>query len=157
MIRLVLTKPEKMNLVFFENLEKTKGEVLGILSLKSFYSSKKELKFKCKNKNCFFIDTVSELKEEGVIYVNASNLTELSIAIHEGIQGLKNPSIIFDSLTNLSIKNQPEVLMKFILFILKRSQNWLCDLIFILPEEKTNEKLISVIKQFSDKVEKKYI
>lgn len=156
MIKLILTKPEKVNKVFLENLHKVKGGTLGVLSSKPFYSSKKEFETGCKNKTCLFIDTVSESKGENVIYIDASNLTGLSIAINQGIQGLgKNPSIVFDSLSNLSIRNNPEVLIKFISFILKKSLDWKSNLILILPDESSNEKLISVIKQAADKVEKK--
>ena len=156
MIKLILTKPEKVNKVFLENLRKVKGGTLGILSSKPFYSSQKEFEMGCKNKSCLFIDTVSESKGENVVFINPSNLTGLSIAINQGIQGLgKNPYIIFDSLSNLAIRNNSEILIKFISFILKKSLDWKSNLILVLPDEKSNEKLISMIKQSADKVEKK--
>ena len=143
-----------MLVLFLENLKKSKGNVLGVLCSKPYFSIETELNKSCKGKECFFIDTVSESKGENILFVDPSNLTGLSIAINQSLQSLGGKTfIIFDSLTNLSIRNDPEILAKFMMFILTKSKDWKSEVIVILSEGSLNERLVSIIKQTADKVE----
>lgn len=154
MITVLLTKPEKMDKLFIERIKKTKGGVLGVLSSKPYFSFENELKKSCKNKQCIFIDTVSESKGANVIFIDPSNLTGLSIAINQALQGLSGKTnIIFDSVSNLSIRNNPEVLSKFLMFVITRSRNWKAEVTLIISEDSYNAQVVSVIKQSADKVE----
>lgn len=156
MITVILTKPEKMNKLFVERIKKSKGDVVGVLSSKPYFSVESELKNSCKSKQCLFIDTVSESKGENVIYIDPSNLTGLSIAINQALQGLgKKTNIIFDSVSNLSIRNNQEVLSKFLMFIMSKSRDWKAEVILVLPEDDSNSKIVSVAKQAADKIEVK--
>jgi hypothetical protein len=156
MIKLIVGKPEKMDRIYNESLKKSGKNIISILSSKPYYSIKQQLEKSCLNKKCLFLDTVAESQGEDVIYLPAENLTALSIAINQAQQPFNGKvTIIFDSITNLSIKNDLSTLIKFFVFILSRVRDWGIDLVIITPSEGLDEKLISIIKQSADKIEKK--
>ena len=155
MIRLILTKPENLHKGFMQSLKKSGKNSIVILSSKPYYLIKDQLKKACTKKKCLFFDTLSQSSEEDVLYLPAENLTALSIAINQAQQSFSGKvTIIFDSITNLSIKNDVSILIKFFSFILYRTKDWDVDLVFVLSEEGIDEKLLSIIKQSADKVER---
>lgn len=157
MIKLVLSKPEKMDLSLGYSVKKAGKNAIVVLSSKPFYSMKEKLDSACKGKSCLFLDTISESgATDQMVYVPGENLTALSIAINQAQQSFNGKvTVVFDSITNLSIKNDVSMLIKFFSFILFRARDWGVDLVFVLPQEGVDEKLLSVLKQSADKVERR--
>lgn len=157
MIKLILTKPEHLSKSFLDTLKKSGKNTIAILSSKPFYLVKEQVTKACIGKQCLFFDTLAKTNEENVVFLPGENLTALSIAINQAQQSFSGGkvTVIFDSITNLLIKNDINTLIKFFSFILSRTEDWHLDLIFVLPEEGLDAKLLSIIKQSADKVEKK--
>lgn len=156
MIKLILTKPEHLDKGFMESLKKSGKNSIVVLSSKPYSLIKDKLDGACKGKKCLFFDTVSDSKSDNVVYLPAENLTALSIAINQAQQSFDGKvALIFDSITNLSIKNDISILIKFFSFMLSRTREWNIDLVFVLSEEGIDEKILSIIKQSADKVERK--
>lgn len=157
MIKLLLTKPDKLSKAFLSTVKGSGKNNILVLASKPYYLIKSEVNKACSGKECLFLDTVAKSDSEEVVYLPAENLTALSIAINQAQQSFAGGkvTVIFDSITNLFIKNDISTLIKFFSFILSRSQDWKIDLVFVLPEEGMDEKLLSIIKQSADKVERK--
>lgn len=156
MIKLVLSKPENVDKDFFSSVQMLKGNTITVLSSKPYSLIVDKIGKICKGKSCLFLDTVSDSNLDQVVYLPAENLTALSIAINQAQQSFTGKvTVVFDTITNLSIKNDVSTLIKFFSFILSRSHEWGIDLVFILPREGVDEKLLSIIKQSSDKIERK--
>jgi len=156
MIKLILSKSENLDKNFFGVISSLKGNIISVLSSKPYSIVKEKTNKICKSKQCLFLDTVADSNYKDVVYLPAENLTSISIAINQAQQSFKGKAtIVFDTITNLAIKNDSSILIKFFSFILSRSHEWSADLIFILPNEGVDENLMSLIKQSSDKIEKK--
>jgi archaellum biogenesis ATPase FlaH len=156
MIKLLLTKPDHLSKAFLSTVKSSGKNNILVLASKPYYLIKSEVNKACSGKECLFLDTVAKSDDESVVYLPAENLTALSIAINQAQQSFSGKvTVIFDSITNLFIKNDISTLTKFFSFILSRSQDWKIDLVFVVPEEGMDEKLLSIIKQSADKVERK--
>ncbi|VVB80279.1 Uncharacterised protein [uncultured archaeon] len=154
MIKLVLSRPEKLEKNFIESLKKSADNTVLVLSSKPYDLLKDDLVKVSKGRHFLFIDTIDKPSENGVIYLSGENLTSLSIAINQSQQSFTGKvTILFDSITNLAIRNNLDVLVKFFSFILYRSHEWDVDLVFVLPKGSTDEKLVALIKQSADKIE----
>jgi hypothetical protein len=91
-----------------------------------------------------------------VVYVPASNLTAISIAINQAQQSFNGKvSVIFDSVSGLGMNNDQAILMKFLLFLIRKSRDWGAELILILPEDALEKKYVELLKQSCDEVKKK--
>lgn len=155
MSKLILTRSEKVTQAFLNSVKNTKTNVVAVLSSKPYMLLRNNLAKSCKGKECVFIDTVEKIDSDEVIYIPSSNLTALSIAINQALQPMGKCIVIFDSFASLSINNSPDVLIKFFSFVLRKSKDWNSEMILVASEEGADPKLISMIKQFVDKVEKK--
>lgn len=156
MIKLILSKQDRLDKTFIDSVKKAGSNVILVLSLKPYNLINEKLNFACKNKNCLFFDTITNSSRDEVVYLPAENLTALSIALNQAQQSFKGKvTVLFDSLTSLAIKNDSSILIKFFSFLFYRSKDWGADLILVLPEEGVDDKLLSIIKQSADKIEKK--
>jgi hypothetical protein len=156
MVKLILADGEKIKNVFLDEIKHSGKNVVGVLSSKSFAVYKSSLDKACHNKNCFFVDTVTEEDGENVVYIPSSNLTAISIAVNQAQQSFSGKtSIIFDSISGLTVSNEQGVLIKFLLFLINKSRDWKADLILILPEDALEKKYLELLKQSSDEVKKK--
>lgn len=156
MIKLILSKPGNIDKDFISSMKGLKNNIISILSSKPYSMINEKVNKVCKSKSCLFLDTVADSNLDEVVYLPAENLTALSIAINQAQQSFVGKvTLVFDTVTNLSVKNDTSTLIKFFSFILSRSRDWGADLVFILPSEGVDEKLMSIIKQSSDKIERK--
>jgi hypothetical protein len=157
MIKLFITPAEKASTLFLSLVKNSSMKnTLCVLSSKSLLLIEKKVKDACKGKECFFIDTVSENKKQNTIYIPPANLTALSIAINQTQQSFKDKStIIFDSISGLAVRNNPNTLIKFLLFLIKKSTDWGSDLILILPEKTMPDDFVATLSSSVDKVEKR--
>ncbi len=154
MIKLILTKPENLNKNFIESIRKSGKDVIGVLCSKPYYLLKEQLKKVGANKKYLFLDTISpNTAEKNVFSMPGENLTALSIAINQSQQSFGGKvTILFDSITSLVIKNDPNTLIKFFSFIFSRVSDWKVDLVLIMPKEGVDGNLLSLITQSADKV-----
>jgi archaellum biogenesis ATPase FlaH len=156
MIKLLITNSEKASTLFVNEMKASKRDTLGVLSSKSLVILEAKIKPACKGKTCFFIDTINEEEKENAIYIPQANLTALSIAINQAQQSFNGKStIIFDSISGLAVRNDPKTLIKFFLFLIKKSSDWNADITFILSEKTMPEDFIAVLSSSVDKVERK--
>lgn len=156
MIKLILCKPEKLEQSFILLVRSLKNSGIIVLASKPHHLVGNKIERACGVHSCLFLDTISESDSEKVIYLPAENLTALSIAINQAQQSFSGKvTVVFDSITNLSIKNDVSVLMKFFSFLLTRVREWGVDLVLVLPREGIDEGLLSIIKQSADKIEKR--
>lgn len=156
MIKLVLSKSEKLDSSFVDSIRKSGSNVIAVLSLKPYYQLKQKINPACKNKKCLFFDTISKPLDSEVIYLPGENLTALSIAINQAQQSFNGKvTVLFDSITSLSIKNDVSTLIKFFSFLFYKSRDWNSDLVLVLPNEGVDESLLSIIKQSADKIQKR--
>lgn len=154
MIKLILTKPEHLNKNYIEAIKKSGEDVISVLCLKPYYLLKEQLKKAGANKEYLFLDTVSpNTAEKNVLSLPAENLTALSIAINQAQQSFGGKvTIVFDSITSLLIKNDPNTLIKFFSFIFSRAADWKVDLVLVMPKEGVDSNILSLITQSADKV-----
>jgi hypothetical protein len=157
MVKLIMTSGEKVKDVFLNEVKHSSGSILTVLSSKSFGAYKSILDKVCSaKKGCLVIDTVTEELVDNVVYVPASNLTALSIAINQAQQSFDGKAtVIFDSISGLTVTNNPGILIKFLLFIIQKSRDWGAELILILPEDALEKKYVELLKQSCDEVKKK--
>ena len=109
----------------------------------------------------FFIDCVSlstgikPVKKDSVLYVNSpSDLTEISIVLDQLVQTIpmQERFLFLDSLSALLIYNSSNITSKFAHFLTVKMRQWKIIGILIALEKETDEKLISLISQFADKI-----
>lgn len=109
----------------------------------------------------FFIDCVTTgsgfkpIKKNSVLYVSSpSDLTEISIALDQLIQAIPNEErfLFLDSLSALLIYNSPNITSKFAHFLTVKLRQWKICGILITLEKETDEKLLSLLSQFADKI-----
>jgi hypothetical protein len=156
MIKLLITPPNKANDLFLSTVKASKMNTLCVLSSKSLILLGTKMKNACAGKKCFFIDTINEAEKTDTIHIAPENLTALSIAINQAQQSFSDkPTIVFDSISGLAVRNDPKVLIKFLLFLIKKSSEWGSNITFILPEKTMPEDFVAVLSSSVDKVEKK--
>ncbi len=156
MIKLVLTKSEKVESSFVAEIRSTKGNVIAVLGTRPYSSFRPLVKTTCTNRNCFFIDTLMDQEDKNLIYVNPENLTGLSIAINQAQQTMGGKvTIIFDSVNNLAFRNGVGTLSKFFSFIFSKSLDWKAEIVIVGSENPKVSEILDLIKQRADKVVKK--
>lgn len=156
MVKLILTTGDKVKGIFLDEVKHSEKNLVGVLSSKSFAVYKNDIERKCGKKSCFFVDTVTEENGDNVVYIPSSNLTAISIAVNQAQQSFNGKtSIIFDSISGLTVNNDPSILIKFLLFLIQKSRDWKADLVLILPEDALEKKYVELLKQSSDEVKKK--
>ena len=111
----------------------------------------------------FFIDLISKMTRtemnsvKNCLFISSpESLTELSIAVSESIKNMpgKNKFMFFDSLSTLLIYNQTGTVTKFAHFISGKMKAEGVETIIISMEKEMDEKLISQVSAFVDKVMK---
>lgn len=109
----------------------------------------------------FFIDCVTlssgfkPVKKDSCLYLNSpSDLTEVSIALDQIVQKIPTEErfLFLDSLSALLIYNSPNITSKFAHFLTVKLRQWKITGILITLEKETDEKLISLLSQFADKI-----
>lgn len=109
----------------------------------------------------FFIDCVTlnsgfkPDKKDSCLYVNSpSDLTEVSIALDQLVQTIPDEErfIFLDSLSALLIYNSPNITSKFAHFLTVKLRQWKITGILITLEKETDDKLLSLLSQFADKI-----
>ena len=112
--------------------------------------------------NLFFIDTVTKGvaavpdRAEKCLYINSPrNLTEISIALEQIIVEIptKEKFLYLDSVSTLLSYNDQDTVIKFVHFLVtKMREIWKMYGILIVLEKETDERIISQLAQFCDKV-----
>jgi len=109
----------------------------------------------------FFIDCVTlssgfkPVKKDSCMYVNSpSDLTEVSIVLDQLVQTIPTEDrfIFLDSLSALLIYNSPNITSKFAHFLTVKLRQWKTKGILITLEKETDDKLLSLLSQFADKI-----
>jgi len=151
MITLTITKCEQVQNVFLNTAKKSDSEYL-IIVLFTKPSGTIRTLLNAENKDTvFFIDAVAPTNEKNAISVAPKDLTTLSIVISEALQissGTKK-SLLFDSIDAIMIHNKPQIVGKFLQFIIERSHTWSVDLTLIATQE-TNPEILNIVKQNAD-------
>jgi hypothetical protein len=156
MIKLVLTKSEKMETSFVAEVKSSRGNIVAVLGTRPYSSFKPLMKATCTKRSCFFIDTLMDQEGDNLVYVNPENLTGLSIAINQAQQAIGGKvTIIFDSVNNLALRNNLGTLSKFFAFILNKSADWNAEITILGSESPKVSEILDLIKQRADKVVKK--
>ena len=154
MIKLILTNPEDSRGEFLKCVKNSGKNILLVISSNPHNEIKDKLKIICKNKKCVYINTFSESADKDTVYIHPSNLTALSIAINQAQQSFTGKvDIIFDSISYLAINNDPSILTRFFLFLIKKSKDWGSDITIILSK-KADEQMIEVLGETADQVKK---
>ena len=118
-------------------------------------------KHKINTGKIFFIDLISKMTKTAVdgakdcLFIGSpESLTELSIAISESIKNVpeNNKFIFLDSLSTLLIYNQTGTVTKFAHFLTGKMKAEGVETIIISLEKEMDEKLVSQISTFVDKV-----
>jgi len=109
----------------------------------------------------FFIDCITlssgfkPIKKNSCFYVNSpSDLTEVSIALDQLVQTIPTEGrfLFLDSLSALLIYNSQNITSKFAHFLTVKLRQWKITGILITLEKETDEKLLSLLSQFADKI-----
>ncbi|MDD5416590.1 MAG: ATPase domain-containing protein [Candidatus Aenigmarchaeota archaeon] len=109
----------------------------------------------------FFIDTITNTKNikskkvQNCIYISsAESLTEISIAISELVKIIpgKDRFLFLDSITTLLMYNSAGTTTKFVHFLTNKIREWGISGVLVSLERETDEKLISQLSQFVDKI-----
>lgn len=154
MIKLILTKPDNLRKVALGTFKAQKSSTINVLCGSSFDSILKTQSWVAKKK-AIFIDTISESDDERVIFVPASNLTGVSIAINQAAQSFRgHVVVVFHSLASLILKNEVNSVGKFISFIIQRAAVWGVDVSFVFSEEGVSPVIANLLKQNADKIVK---
>jgi homospermidine synthase len=155
MVELLITDGENVKKQFLKTMGSSGKNLIAILSSKSYSVYKNDFNKVCTGKNCLFIDTVMEEKDGDVIFIPPTNLTALSIAINQAQQSFSGKvSIIFDSVSGLSVANNPQILIKFLLFIINKSRDWGSNVFIIVARDALPKDLLELLKQSTDNVRK---
>lgn len=118
-------------------------------------------KEKIDHKKVFFIDCIKEITSSGIegegncMFVGSPNdLTNISIAISEMVGRMKGRKkiLFFDSLSTLTIYHEHHSVEKFAHFISNKMREWKMAGAFISLKKESDEKLISMLSQFCDKM-----
>jgi len=106
-----------------------------------------------------FIDAVTLMtnykhkKHEHCLFLeNPSDLSDISMAMNEAINSLthKKKFILIDSLNTLLLYSKPDVVVRFLHFVIGKMRDWNVKGIIISLKEDTDQRLLSEISQFCD-------
>lgn len=153
---------EKINLHILDILLKNKNSG-GYITVNRPYKNIIDMlkKNKIDHKNIFFIDCITKSaggnvsKEKNCVFIDSpDNLTELSIEIHNYIKKTKNEKkfLLIDSLSTLSIHNNPLTLLRFIHYITGKMRIFNLNGVMMSLNEETDHKIISELSQLCDKI-----
>ena len=154
---------EEANLYMLDILMKKHGHIGSYVTVNRPYES--ILPYLKKNSvdtdKLFFIDCITKHanskvpKTNNCIFLDSpSNLTDIAIALHEYVIATKNNKkfLVLDSLSTLSIHNEPMAMMKFLHYLTAKMRLWSLNGIMITLHEETDRRLISELAQFCDKM-----
>ena len=114
-----------------------------------------------KTNNIFFIDCITKglggktPKKANCVFIQSpEHLTDLSIALHNYFtsSGDKNRFLYIDSISTLGIHNSTDNILKFIHYITGKMRIFGFNGIMLSLHEESDQKLISELGQFCDKV-----
>ncbi|VVC04385.1 Uncharacterised protein [Candidatus Burarchaeum australiense] len=109
----------------------------------------------------FFIDLITKTARDAperrgncIFMGNASNLTDLSVAISQAVSVDPNAKkfIYLDSLSTMLIYNEAGSLSKFSHFLTSRLREWNVDGVFISLDSESDRTLTNTLSQFCDRV-----
>ena len=108
----------------------------------------------------FVIDAISPVgakrkEEENAIFIGSpKGLTDISISATSAIKNISNGErlLYFDSLSTLLIYNDVGSVTQFAHFLINKMKEWDISMAIITLEKETDDKLLSQMKQFVDKV-----
>lgn len=112
-------------------------------------------------KKLFFIDCItvvaggkSKRTEDALFIGSPTNLTEISIAMSQAVPALPGEKkfLFLDTLSTLLIYNKAVTVAKFAHFLTVKLREWKILGVLISLEKETDEKMISQLSQFADKV-----
>lgn len=113
---------------------------------------------KIDTKRMFFIDAVTptgNMRAGNVAFVGSpSALTDISLVAESTVKSLpKGGRILFlDSITALSIYNDAGTIIRFSHFLTNKIREWGLSGVVISLKKETDEKLLSQLSQFCDKI-----
>ena len=115
---------------------------------------------KIDTKKMFFIDAITPVASgmqragNAVFVGNPNGLTNISIATTSAIKSMpENHRLLFlDSISTLILYNDAGSVTKFSHFFINKMKEWNCTGAIISLEKETDEKMISQLSQFVDKV-----
>mgnify|MGYP001605979500 CR=1 FL=1 len=110
--------------------------------------------------NLFVIDAItpgsSEMQRSGnVVFVGSpSALTDISISADSAVKSIakKDKFLFLDSISTLVLYNESESVTKFAHFLINKMKEWGISGAIISLEKETDEKMLSQLSQFCDKV-----
>ena len=154
---------ESTNLELLRMLSSQKGIVGNYVSVNRPFNDlvQKLNDSKINHDNLFFIDCITKkiggkpIDVPNCVYIDSpSALTDISIAMHQFIEHTKvhNQFIYIDSISTLSIHNDMNKMLKFIHYLTGKIRLWGIQGIMVALHEDTDQKLISEISQFCDKM-----
>ncbi len=131
---------------------------IALASSQPFDKFEKELGSK-ESQNIFFIDTFTryepfpERSSRHVYIDNPSSLTDIGIAITEGIKSLPagNRFLLLDSLSSIAIHTDAQVFAKFSHFLAGKMREHKIVGIFMSADGSMDQPMLSAISQFADK------
>ena len=110
-------------------------------------------------RNIFFIDCITEyLREKEMIVRNCSfvdspaNLTDIGIALDPILKDTKHHFTMLDSIDLLSVYNSKELVVKFTHYLTGKLRIHDMSGIFLASKEKSDDKMLSEMAQFCDKI-----
>lgn len=112
--------------------------------------------------NIFYLDLATSLagapnmtRADNTIYLEPSELTNLSIAMSNAVEGMpedRERLLIFDTLSTLMIYNNQRTVSKFAHALTSRIRKWGIKSIILTLDEETDEAIKSQLTQFVDQV-----
>ena len=109
----------------------------------------------------FFIDSITntaggtvQRTDKCLFLSSPQELTDMSIAISELINALPegNKFLMFDSLSTLAIYNPPDIIARFIHFLANKLRTKNVEGVLLSTKGERNEKSLSLVAQFCDKI-----
>ena len=108
----------------------------------------------------YFIDLISERAgfgletSEMLLTTSPSNLTDLSISLGTALENIqtKNKFVFFDTLSTLFNYNPEPLVLKFVHYLTASMRNRNAIGVFILIKKQLNERSLSILSGFGDKV-----
>lgn len=109
----------------------------------------------------FFIDAITKSVQQkseltpNCLFINSpQGLTEMSIALAEGLIAMKGHAdfVFLDSVSTLLLYNQAGTVAKFVHFLSAKIRENKMSGVFVSLQKETDERIISQLSQFCDKV-----
>lgn len=154
---------EEVNLELLRMLNSQKNIVGNYVSINRPFNDLTKLlnKSNINQENLFFIDCITKevggkpIESSNCVYINSpKSLTDISIAMHQFIEHTKGHDkfIYIDSISTLSIHNDMDRMLKFIHYLTGKIRLWNIQGIMVALHEDSDQRLISEISQFCDKM-----